>query len=114
MLYKWRAGAVSWLLHRITGVGITIFLGMHFWSQAEIYSGPEKFNAVMRFYQLPIIKVGEIVLMAAIIFHAMNGLRIVLVDFGQGARFHRKLLWGLSSLGGVLFIWATWFLIVHM
>lgn len=114
MLYKWRAGALSWLLHRITGIGISIFLGFHFYTQAEIYAGPERFNAVMQLYQTPLIKVGEILLMAAIIFHALNGVRIVLVDFADGARYHRKLLWGLSGVGGVLFVLATWFVVAHM
>ncbi len=114
MLYRWRSGAVAWLLHRITGIGISIFLGFHFYTQAEIYSGPEQFNKIMKFYQTPLIKIGEILLMAAIIFHALNGLRIVMVDFAGGARYHRKLLWGLSGLGGVLFVVGAWFVVAHM
>jgi succinate dehydrogenase / fumarate reductase cytochrome b subunit len=114
MLYKWRTGALAWLLHRLTGLGITVFLGFHLYSQAEIYAGPEKFNQIMAFYQTPLIKVGEILLMAAILFHALNGLRIVIVDFGEGARYHRKLFWGFSTLGGVLFIIGAWFVISKM
>jgi len=112
--YEWKPGAWSWLLHRLTGIGISVFLGFHIYTQTLIYSGPESFNKVMEFYKLPLIKIGEIVLMGAIIFHALNGLRIVIVDFGSGARYHKKLLWGAVAVGIVLFAAGTWVVVQHM
>ena len=112
--YEWKPGALSWLLHRLTGIGISAFLGFHIWTQTKIYGGPDSFNQVMEFYKLPLIKAGEIVLMGAIIFHALNGLRIVIVDFASGARYHKKLLWGAVAAGAVLFAAGTWVVVQHM
>lgn len=112
--YEWKAGAVSWIFHRLTGIGISVFLGFHIWTQTKIYGGVESFNEVMELYKLPIIKLGEIALMAAIIFHALNGVRIVIIDFARGARYHRKLLWGAIAAGAVLFMAGTWVVVQHM
>ncbi len=109
--YEVKTGMFSWLLHRITGVGITIFLFFHIWTQTQIYGGPEKFNAVMEFYKSPLIKISEILLMGAIIFHALNGLRIVIVDFAEGSRYHKKLFWGAMAATAVLFLVGTWIVV---
>lgn len=112
--YEWKPGAISWVLHRLTGIGISIFLGFHIWTQTKIYGGEASFNQVMEFYKLTIIKFGEIVLMGAIIFHALNGVRIVMVDFARGARYHKKLLWGVVALGAGLCAAGTWMVVQHM
>ena len=53
-------------------------------------------------YKHPIMILGEIGLVGAIVFHAFNGLRIILVDFWkQGTRYHRHMLWA------VLVLWAV-------
>lgn len=109
--YEVRTGMFSWLLHRITGVGISLFLGLHLWTQTKMYAGPEAFNAVMEFYKHPLAKAGEILLMGAIIFHALNGLRIVIIDFAEGARHHKKLFWGAMAASAVLFAVGTWIVV---
>ncbi len=112
--YEWKPGAISWIFHRLTGIGISVFLGFHIWTQTKIYGGEASFNQVMEFYKLPVIKFGEIVLMAAIIFHALNGVRIVIIDFARGARYHKKLLWGAVATGALLFAAGTWVVMQNM
>lgn len=112
--YEWKAGAISWIFHRLTGIGISVFLGFHIWTQTKMYGGAESFNQVMELYKLPIIKLGELALMAAIIFHALNGVRIVIIDFARGARYHEKLLWGAIAAGTVLFAAGTWVVVQNM
>lgn len=93
----------SWVLHRITGVAIFFFLLVHVLDTALIRVSPEAYNAVLGTYQNEIMGVGEVVLVAGIVFHAMNGLRIILVDFwSKGARYHRQLFWGVIAVWAVL------------
>ena len=104
MRYQPRTGFVAWLLMRITGVGIVIFLPIHIWGLQKLQSGPEAFNQYIQLYSHPLFKLGEIALLAGIIFHAFNGIRVMLVDFGTGWRNHKTLLWTAAAIGAVVFI----------
>lgn len=93
-LYRGREGMWSWVLHRITGVGIYFFLLVHILDTALIRVSPEAYNAVIGAYQTPIMGVAEIGLVGAVVFHAFNGLRIILVDFWNiGTRHHRAMFY---------------------
>ncbi|TQL85330.1 succinate dehydrogenase subunit C [Microbacterium saperdae] len=101
-LYRGREGMWSWVLHRITGVAIFFFLLVHVLDTALIRVSPEAYNAVIGTYKNPIMALGEVVLVAGIVFHAMNGLRIIAVDFwSKGAKYQRQLFWG------VLAVWVV-------
>ncbi|WP_347757460.1 succinate dehydrogenase, cytochrome b556 subunit [Agrococcus sp. ProA11] len=82
----------SWVLHRITGVAIYFFLLVHVLDTALIRVSPEAYNAVMATYKNPIMGLGEVVLVGAVVLHAMNGLRIILVDAWPWATRHQRLL----------------------
>lgn len=93
-LYRGREGMWSWVLHRITGIGIYFFLLVHILDTALVRVSPEAYNAVIGHYQTPFMGVAEIALVGAIVFHAFNGLRIILVDFWNiGARHHKAMFY---------------------
>ena len=79
--YRGGAGMWSWILHRVTGVGVMLFLAAHIADTALVIWGPDVYNRVIAFYRLPLFKVAEIFLFGAVLFHAFNGIRIVLIDF---------------------------------
>ena len=91
-LYRGREGMWSWVLHRITGVAIFFFLLVHILDTALVRVSPEAYNAVIGTYQTPIMGLGEVALVGAIVFHAFNGLRIILVDFWTWATRHQRVL----------------------
>ncbi|GAB2563412.1 succinate dehydrogenase, cytochrome b556 subunit [Leucobacter ruminantium] len=98
-LYRGNEGMWSWVLHRITGVAIFFFLLVHVLDTALVRVSPEAYNAVMSVYKTPIMGLGEAVLVGAIVFHAYNGLRIILVDYwSKGARYHRAMFWIVIAL----------------
>ncbi len=101
-LYRGAEGMWSWVLHRITGVAIFFFLLVHVLDTALIRVTPEAYNIVMSSYKNPIMGLGEVVLVAAIAYHAYNGLRIIAVDFWPWATRHQRHLWW-----GVLGLWAV-------
>ena len=101
-LYRGREGMWSWVAHRITGIAIFFFLLVHVLDTAVVRVSPEAYNAVMHIYKNPIMGLGEAVLVAAIVYHAFNGIRIILVDFWKnGAKNQKAMLWG------VLVLWAV-------
>lgn len=93
-LYRGREGMWSWVLHRITGVAIFFFLLVHILDTALIRVDPEAYDAVIGTYKTPIMGLGEIGLVAAIGLHALNGLRIIAIDFlSIGPRIQRLMFW---------------------
>lgn len=93
-LYRGREGMWSWVLHRITGVAIFFFLLVHVLDTALIRVSPEAYDAVIGTYKNPIMGIGEVFLVAAIAYHAFNGLRIILIDFwSKGAKYQRQMFW---------------------
>ncbi|WP_438353603.1 succinate dehydrogenase, cytochrome b556 subunit [Microbacterium sp. CJ88] len=101
-LYRGREGMWSWVLHRITGVAIFFFLLVHVLDTALIRVSPQAYDAVIGTYKNPIMGLGEVVLVAAIAYHAYNGLRIIVVDFwSKGARYQRQMWWIVIGLWAV-------------
>ncbi|GAA1355027.1 succinate dehydrogenase, cytochrome b556 subunit [Arthrobacter rhombi] len=101
-LYRGREGMWSWVGHRVTGVVIFLFLLVHVLDTALVRVSPGAYDAVIGTYKNPLMAVGELGLVAAIMFHAFNGLRLILVDFWKsGPKYQRQLLWG------VLIVWAV-------
>lgn len=101
-LYRGREGMWSWVLHRITGTAIFFFLLVHILDTALVRVSPEAYDAVIGTYKTPIMGLGEAGLVAAIVFHAYNGLRIILVDFWAWATRHQRVLFWV-----VLGLWAV-------
>ncbi|MDR2322497.1 succinate dehydrogenase, cytochrome b556 subunit [Microbacterium sp. NPDC089698] len=102
-LYRGREGMWSWVLHRITGIAIFFFLLVHVLDTSLIRVSPEAYDAVLGTYKNPVMGLGETVLVAAIVFHALNGLRIILVDvWSKGAQYQRQMFWIVIGLWLVL------------
>ncbi|NDK89897.1 succinate dehydrogenase, cytochrome b556 subunit [Gordonia desulfuricans] len=103
-LYRGDPGMWSWVLHRITGVTIFFFLFVHVLDTAVIRVDPNKYTEVIETYKTPLIGLMEIALVAAVLYHAFNGVRIILVDFwSKGAKYQRVLLWVILTLFVIVF-----------
>ena len=93
-LYRGKVGMWSWVLHRISGVGIFFFLLVHILDTALVRVSPEAYNAVIAVYKTPIIGIAEIGLVGAILFHGLNGLRVIAVDFwAKGTKYQSAMFW---------------------
>ena len=79
--YKGGIGQWSWAAHRITGVLIMAFLIGHVIDTFTLGFGPELYDETISLYQQWWFKPFEVMLIGAVLFHALNGLRIVLFDF---------------------------------
>lgn len=98
-LYRGKEGMWSWVAHRVTGFLIFFFLLVHVLDTAVVRISPEAYNAVIGTYKNPIMGLGEAGLVAAVVFHAYNGIRVMLVDFwARGPRLQRVMLWVVVGL----------------
>lgn len=104
-LYRGKVGMWSWVLHRITGVAIFFFLLVHVLDTSLVRLSPEAYNAVIATYKTPLIGLAETGLVAAILYHALNGVRVILIDFWRkGAKYQNKMWWAVLVLAVALFI----------
>ncbi|MEY4061320.1 MAG: hypothetical protein RIQ31_982 [Actinomycetota bacterium] len=104
-LYRGKVGMWSWVLHRITGVAIFFFLLVHVLDTALVRLSPEAYNAVIGTYKTPLIGLAELGLVAAILFHALNGLRVILVDFWRkGVKYQNVMFWIVIGIAAALFL----------
>ena len=98
-LYRGNEGMWSWVIHRVTGVVIFFFLLVHVLDTSLVRVSPEAYDAVLGTYKNPLMAVGEVGLVGAIVFHAFNGVRIILVDFWKGGtKHHKTMLWSVVVL----------------
>lgn len=79
--YRGAIGQWSWVLHRITGLGVVLFLTLHVIDTSWAVFYPEKYVEAIATYQSPLFTLGEFGLVACVIYHAINGLRIILLDY---------------------------------
>jgi succinate dehydrogenase / fumarate reductase, cytochrome b subunit len=100
--YRVRTGMFAWMLHRFTGLAIVGYLVLHVWGLRAI-TNPEAYNALIAGYHAPIFKVGEFLLLGAVVYHSLNGLRIVLIDFVGWSPNQKRLFWTLGAVAIVLF-----------
>jgi succinate dehydrogenase / fumarate reductase cytochrome b subunit len=87
-VYKGHEGQWSWLFHRVTGVAIILFLFAHVVDTAVVGWGPEAYNRVASVYHNPVVRALELGLVAAVLFHSYNGIKILLIDFFPGLTRH--------------------------
>jgi succinate dehydrogenase / fumarate reductase cytochrome b subunit len=99
----------SWVAHRITGVLIFFFLFAHVIDTAMVRVSPEAYNNAVDLYKNPVVGLMEVGLVTAVLFHALNGIRIVLVDFwSEGPRYQRQLTYGVAGVFLLLFLPFVW------
>ncbi len=96
--YKFHPGYIAWILHRVTGLGLALYIFMHIYVIHYISQGKEAFNEVMAIVQSPIFHLAEVTLLGAVAFHALNGIRVVLIDYGSAADKGPHKVWVVAVL----------------
>ncbi len=97
--YRPPPGMISWAFHRITGLGVLLFLLLHIVDIFLVNYGPEVFDELLFLYRHPVFRIGEIILVGAVYYHAANGVRIILIDFWPKAyRYERQLFYGVMAV----------------
>ncbi len=111
-LYRGGVGQWSWALHRITGVGVLLFLCLHILDTSLIVLGPEHYNAIIQIYRHPFFRLMEVGLFACVLFHALNGLRIILIDVWVDlTRWHKVLFYVQMGCFTAVMIPVAWIMI---
>lgn len=111
--YRKETGSKAWILHRISGIALIGYLFLHIYSLSPLSQGRVAFDAKMQSFSTPIFMFLEWVLFAFVLFHSLNGIRIVLVDWADGARYHRQLFKYSVVIGIILFFAMGYIMFSH-
>ncbi len=104
---SWDLGTWIWLLNRIAGVTILVYLVTHIIVIGIGQNGPEAFNEIMEKLHNPATLFLELLLVMAVLAHGLNGLRHILIDFALVVPGrHKFLLFLAAGAGAVLFVVA--------
>lgn len=113
-LYKGDISMWSWVAHRITGVAVLFFLYVHVLDTALVRVSPSAYDDVIASYKTPLVNLMEVGLVGAVLFHALNGLRIIAVDFwGKGTKYQRQMLWTTVAFWAVVMVPGMYIMLRH-
>ena len=85
--YRGREGHYTFLLHRLTGLGILLFLIIHILDTSTVYFFPHLYDEAIAVYRSTIFWFLELGLVFCVIFHGVNGLRITWFDLFSPQRW---------------------------
>ncbi len=109
--YRGSIGQWSWVLHRTTGLAVVFFLVLHVIDTSWAAFFPAQYAHAIATYQSPLFTLGEFGLIAAIVYHALNGLRISIFDAKPELWVHQEKA-AYAVLGGAGLLLIPVFLIM--
>ena len=108
-VYSGGPGQYAWALHRATGIGILFFLLVHIVDISLIGLGREIYDVSVAFYAQPVLVPMEILLVGAVVYHTLNGIRIMTIDFtGWGSREEKRSFAVVMILSILLTLPSAW------
>ena len=104
--YRLRTGSAAFVLHRLSGLGLMAYLPLHIYVTGTLTGGPESFNRTMAFVDTPLFHFLEWGLFGVILYHAFNGLRLILADFGvwDDLAGQKRMFWVAVAVGGAAWL----------
>ena len=111
MNYKVHQGSLAFMLHRLTGVMLIGYLIVHITALTGLHD-PIDFAEKMELLASPIFQAFEYLLFLPILFHSLNGIRLIIVEWtDNGSKNHKKMLAAVYSVSVIL---ATVMLLVFL
>lgn len=93
--YRVSWAQLAWFGHRASGLGVLLYLFMHIVETSTVLLGPDAYNAAIGIFRNLPARLLEILLMAALVYHALNGLRVIVMDFWPSTTiYYRPLTYG--------------------
>lgn len=94
--YRWHTGFVAWLVQRLTGVLLTLYLFAHLYVLSHLRE-PAEFERLMELTHNPFAKLMELALMGVVAAHALNGARVMALELGAPTRLQKPLFWAAAA-----------------
>lgn len=113
--YRGGEGMWTWILHRLTGLGVLFFLIVHVVDTGIVIYSPEFYDHALEIYKHPLFRIGELFIFFGVLYHAINGLRIIVQDFWPYVmQYQRKLAWATAVIVAIAMVPITWIMVAPL
>jgi len=86
---------------RLSGIALVVYLYLHLYLLKQLADGPAAWDAFVALAKTPLFLLLDVVLIAGILGHGLNGLRVAHTGFGFHVRYQRVLLMGVAAVAAV-------------
>ena len=112
--YRGGVGMLAWLLHRISGLALSGYLLLHIWDLRGAQQSAQAFDEALATFQSPFWKAMDLLLLAAVLYHTLNGIRLLLFDSGRAINYQRQLFWVVFGLTIAIFLYSAVMVFTHL
>ncbi len=106
MRYKLQTGSFAWLIHRATGIALTLYIFVHLYVLSHLRD-TARYKEFMGLMKSPLVRLGEAGLLALVVAHALNGIRLTLVDLGAPTRIQKLMFRIAVAIGSLAMIFGS-------
>lgn len=101
--FRARRHAAWWafLMHRLSGLALAVFLPMHFWALGLALRGDAALDGFLRFSDRPLFKAAEWGLVVLLALHMMGGVRLLLIEFTQWSGLRKDWIAGAAGFAAL-------------
>ena len=108
-LTRERASSWSWILQAFTGIMLVVLLGLHMVVQHFVVSGGlRNYQQVVQYISNPFVFLLEIAFLIIVTWHALLGVRAVILDLGLKPASERRVTAILSIVGVIVVAYGIW------
>lgn len=97
-----KLGMIAYVLNRITGLGLVVYLYLHLMVLSQLTNGPAGWDGFVAMAKSPLFLTFDVILLAGLLIHALNGVRIVITGVGAGAGSQKSMFVAFMTLAAVL------------
>lgn len=94
----------AYALNRITGIGLVVYLYLHLAVLGLLAGGPQAWDSFIELARSPLFLALDVLLIAGLLIHGLNGLRVILTGFGVALRAQKALFVGLMLVAAVALV----------
>lgn len=101
---SWRLGMIAYVLNRVTALGLVLYLYIHLVVLTMLAAGPKSWDPFVTIVRSPFFLMLDVILLAGLLIHGLNGLRIALTGFGYGVRAQKPLFVALMIFAAIALV----------
>jgi fumarate reductase subunit D len=87
----------AFVVHRVSGVLLTLFLPVHFWALAQALEGEARMDSFLKWTEQPVVKLAEVILILLLAAHLTGGVRLLMLEFLAWRGWQKNLLAGAAG-----------------
>ena len=99
-----RLGGWAFALNRLSGIGLVMYLYLHLTILSQLARGPDAWDSFVSLASSPPLLAFDVILLAGLLLHGLNGIRVTLVGFGFVVDRHKAMLVALAILGAIVLL----------